>query len=110
MGADHTTAGPSAIPGIAVGAIALGVLPRLAKNAGPLYRVLADVMLCWSGQLPWRRRAFLQYAADRFVLAPTAPGEYSFIHLLVRDHQAECDPDELAAKVDRRHTRGASRA
>ncbi|MFI5734421.1 NACHT domain-containing protein [Kribbella sp. NPDC051587] len=110
MGADHTTAGPAVIPGIAIGVIALGALPRLSKNAGPLYRVLADVMLCWSGQLPWRRGAFLQYAADRFVLARTAPGEYSFIHLLVRDHLAECDPDELAAKVDRRHRRGASKA
>jgi hypothetical protein len=36
------------------------------------------------------------------VLSKTGRGEYAFIHLLVRDHLAECDPDALAAKVDQR--------
>jgi len=38
------------------------------------------------------------------VLARTGRGEYSFIHLLVRDHLAECAPNHLATKVDRRIT------
>ncbi|TDD48744.1 NACHT domain-containing protein [Kribbella antibiotica] len=102
LGADHTAAGLAFLPGVAAGMVAVGALPRMFQDAGPLYRVLLDTMLCWSGELPWRRRAFLMYAADRFVLARTAPGEYSFIHLLVRDHLAESEPDELAAKVERR--------
>jgi len=105
MGADHTTAGLEVIPGIVVGVAVLGALPRLAMDAGPLYRVLLDLMLCWTGHLPWRRRAFLLYAADRFILARTAPGEYSFIHLLIRDHLADCDANELAAKVMCRQVR-----
>ena len=35
-------------------------------------------------------------------LARSGRGEYSFIHLLVRDHLAECSPDHLAEKVERR--------
>ncbi|MET7278701.1 NACHT domain-containing protein [Kribbella sp. NPDC005582] len=90
------------LPGILLGMVAVGASPRLSQDAGPLYRVVLDVLLCWTGHLPWRRRAFLTYAADRFILARTAPGEYSFIHLLIRDHLADCDPDQLAAQVDRR--------
>ena len=85
--------------------VAVGALPRLFKDAGPLYRVLLDTTFCIAGELPWRRRAFLLYAADRFVLARTAPGEYSFIHLLVRDHLADSKPGELAVKVERRTAR-----
>ena len=70
--------------------------------AGPLSRLLHDFLLRWTGYLPWHRRSFLRYAADRYVLARTGRGEYAFIHLLVRDHLAECSPDHLAAKVDRR--------
>jgi hypothetical protein len=63
----------------------------------------------WSGYLPWRLRAFLRYAADRYVLAQTGRGEFAFIHLLVRDHLADCDPDALAAKVDQRIETRATR-
>ena len=40
---------------------------------------------------------------------PHGRGEYSFIHLLVRDHLAECAPNDLAAKVDRRIAERAAR-
>ncbi len=92
------------MPGLIAGLVLLGIRRYRPPGASLLYRVLLDVLLCWTGQLAWRRRAFLMYAADRFVLARTAPGEYSFIHLLIRDHLADCDPDALAAKVDRRAT------
>jgi hypothetical protein len=66
-------------------------------------------LLRWSGYLPWRRGPFLRYAADRYVLARSGRSEYAFIHLLVRDHLADCDPDALAAKVDRRIAERARR-
>ncbi|WP_344160983.1 NACHT domain-containing protein [Kribbella yunnanensis] len=105
LGADFTGHDIAVLPGLLFGLVAAGLWPGQTSRAGWLYRVLFDVLLCWSGDLPWRRRAFLQYAADRFVLARTAPGEYSFIHLLIRDHLAECNPDDLAAKVIRRQNR-----
>jgi hypothetical protein len=49
---------------------------------------------------PWRRR-FLRFAADRSLLT-LVDGEYRFVHLLVRDHLAACDPVSLAEAVLRR--------
>lgn len=51
---------------------------------------------------PWRR-AFLRFAADRTLLT-VVDSEYRFVHLLVRDHLASCDPGPLAAAVLRRRT------
>ncbi|MEU4390890.1 NACHT domain-containing protein [Kribbella sp. NPDC023855] len=91
------------VMGIVAGTVAAKAWRRRAPVfAGPLSRGLHGFLLRWSGYLPWRRGAFLRYAAERYVLAKTGRGEYAFIHLLVRDHLAECDPDTLAAKVDER--------
>lgn len=110
LGADLTTPQFEAVAGVLVGAVAAKAWRRRpAVFAGPMSRLLHDFLLRWGGYLPWRRRAFLRYAADRYVLARTGRGEYSFIHLLVRDHLAECSPDDLAAKVDRRITERANR-
>ncbi|XVV14212.1 hypothetical protein ACQP2X_07665 [Actinoplanes sp. CA-131856] len=49
---------------------------------------------------PWRR-SFLRFAADRMLLVRTE-SEYRFVHLLIRDHLAGCDPVELGAAVERR--------
>ena len=49
---------------------------------------------------PWRR-SFLKFAADRSLLTHTE-GEYRFIHLLIRDHLAACDPPLLARAVHQR--------
>ncbi|NEA33234.1 NACHT domain-containing protein [Streptomyces sp. SID13031] len=95
--------GPEAILGIIAGTVASKAWRRRAPFlAGGLSRGLHGFLLRWSGYLPWRRGAFLRYAAERYVVSKTGRGEYAFIHLLVRDHLAECDPDALAAKVDQR--------
>jgi hypothetical protein len=49
---------------------------------------------------PWRRR-FWRFAADRSILTRT-DGEFRFIHILVRDHLAACDPDALARSLRHR--------
>ncbi|WP_232828529.1 NACHT domain-containing protein [Kribbella monticola] len=103
LGASLGTHALEAALGIAAGTVAAKAWRRRAPVfAGALSRLLHGFLLRWSGYLPWWRGAFLRYAADRYVLARTGPGEYAFIHLLVRDHLAECDPDALAAKVDER--------
>ncbi|MEU8226605.1 NACHT domain-containing protein [Kribbella sp. NPDC048915] len=103
LGADLTEPHLDAAVGIVLGVVAAKAWRRRPPVlAGPMSRWLHDLLLHWTGYLPWRRRAFLQYAADRYVLARTGRSEFAFIHLLVRDHLAECTPDELAAKVERR--------
>jgi hypothetical protein len=103
LGADLASPELEAVAGVLVGVVAAKAWRRRPPVfGGPLSRLLHDFLLRWTGYLPWRRRAFLRYAADRYVLARTGRGEYSFIHLLVRDHLAECSPNHLAAKVDRR--------
>ena len=94
---------PEAMLGVLAGGFAAKAWRRRAPFfAGGLSRLLHGFLLRWSGYLPWRLRGFLRYAAERYVLARTGPGEYAFIHLLIRDHLADCDPDALAAKVDER--------
>jgi hypothetical protein len=94
---------PEAVLGVLAGGFAAKAWRRRAPFfAGGLSRLLHGFLLRWSGYLPWRLRGFLRYAADRYVLARTGRGEYAFIHLLVRDHLADCDPDALAAQVDER--------
>lgn len=103
------SAGPEPLLGILLGVTAAhGWELHGHLVAESVSRLLHGLPLRWTGYLPWRRRAFLRYAADRHLLARTGHGrwldgeQYAFIHLLVRDHLADCDPDELAAKVDRR--------
>ncbi|WP_238334723.1 NACHT domain-containing protein [Kribbella amoyensis] len=101
--------GPEPLLGLLLGATASQgwqvVGYRLTETVS---RILHGAPLRWTGYLPWRRRAFLRFAADRHLLAPTgqldrlAGEQYAFIHLLVRDHLADCDPDELAARVNTR--------
>jgi len=110
LGASLGSPEAEAVLGILTGAVAAKAWRRRPPFfAGPLSRLLHGLLLRWTGYLPWRRRAFLRYAADRYVLSRTGPGEYAFIHLLVRDHLAECDPDALAAKVDHRITERQAR-
>jgi len=111
LGADLASPELEAVAGVIVGTAAAKPWRRRPPVfAGPLSRLLHDFLLRWTGYLPWNRRAFLRYAADRYVLARTGPGEYAFIHLLVRDHLAECSPDQLAAKVDHRIAERATTA
>ncbi|WP_329006114.1 NACHT domain-containing protein [Kribbella sp. NBC_00709] len=110
LGADLASPQLEAVAGILVGTVAAKPWRRRPPVlAGPLSRLLHDSLLRWTGYVPWHRSAFLRYAADRYVLARTGRGQYAFIHLLVRDHLAECAPDELAAKVDRRIAERAAR-
>jgi hypothetical protein len=62
--------------------------------------ILEVAMVVAGESLAWRR-SFLRYAADRSLLTRTDE-EYRFIHLLVRDHLADCDPAALAEAVVRR--------
>jgi hypothetical protein len=102
--------GFEAVLGVLAGGVAAKAWRRRAPLfAGGLSRGLHGFLLRWSGYLPWHRSAFLHYAADRYVLSRTGRGEYAFIHLLVRDHLADCDPDALAAKVDERIAARAAR-
>jgi hypothetical protein len=64
---------------------------------GPVYHLA----IALTGDLvPWRAD-FLRFAADRSLLAGS-DGDYRFVHLLVRDHLARCDPARLAEAVLRR--------
>ncbi|HEV7708972.1 MAG TPA: hypothetical protein VGP16_12320 [Asanoa sp.] len=91
-----------------------GWLAGLVNGFGPAYFLVqvifvpvARAALAVAGEpSPWRR-PFLRFAADRGLLTYT-DGEYRFIHLLVRDHLASCDPAGLAAQVSRRKEELAS--
>ncbi|MBW4721504.1 NACHT domain-containing protein [Saccharothrix obliqua] len=86
----------------------IGMAPALllATNTPPL-DALADA-LAWlfvrplaATELPWRRTALLRFAAERILLVQDGR-EYRFVHRLIRDHLAECDPVELDHRVSRR--------
>ena len=116
LGADAST-GLEPLLGLLLGTMAAQGWELFGHRAAEtVSRLLHGLPLRWAGYLPWRRRAFLQYTADRHVLARAGEGsrlygeQYAFIHLLVRDHLADCDPDELAAKVDRRIAARAARS
>ncbi|XVV14211.1 hypothetical protein ACQP2X_07660 [Actinoplanes sp. CA-131856] len=67
----------------------------------PAPGVLAWVALRALGEpYPWRA-ARLRFAADRSLLVGTDEG-FRFVHLLIRDHLAGCDPVRLGTAVDQR--------
>jgi hypothetical protein len=55
------------------------------------------MLICCGEPDPWRRR-YLRFAVDRSILIELN-GEFRFIHLLVRDHLAECNSAELGAAI-----------
>jgi hypothetical protein len=61
-------------------------------------------------ELPFRKAALLRFAHDRILLMKPE-NEYLFVHRLLRDHLAGCDPERLGAEVERRwHDNGELRA
>lgn len=101
------------LPGIAVGAppdsrflgfavgLVIGGCGLLAWEDGPGASLLGLLVFRFTGYLPPRRRDFLAHAADRSLLS-RSDGEWRFVHLLVRDHLAECDPALLGARAEQR--------
>ncbi|MEV0702137.1 NACHT domain-containing protein [Saccharopolyspora sp. NPDC050389] len=86
--------------GFAVGLV-LGGCGFLAWEDGPGASLLGLLAFRFTGYLPPRRRDFLAHAADRSLLS-RSDGEWRFVHLLVRDHLAECDPALLGARAEKR--------
>ncbi|MCA2214344.1 hypothetical protein [Jidongwangia harbinensis] len=69
---------------------------------------LTRFVLVFAGEPdPWRP-GLLQFAADRSLLS-FVDTEYRFVHLLVRDHLAVCDPALLASTVTTRRDELARR-
>ncbi|WP_433830326.1 NACHT domain-containing protein [Actinoplanes sp. CA-015351] len=87
------------VVGLALG-VTMAVLPGLALAAWLVPPALFVASYSVGDPVPWRA-SFLAFAADRSILT-RAENEYRFIHLLIRDHLAACDPDLLATAVDRR--------
>ncbi|WP_433830328.1 NACHT domain-containing protein [Actinoplanes sp. CA-015351] len=91
----------AAIAGFVAGLV-MALVPSVLVG-GVFVRSAAGLVLHVAGDLvPWRRR-FLAFAVDRSILVE-ADGEYRFVHLLIRDHLAACDPDRLAVAVEKRRT------
>ncbi|MEV5544043.1 hypothetical protein AB0L13_45320 [Saccharopolyspora shandongensis] len=83
--------------GLALGCGAIRLIPN---DLDPDLSVVTDTLcLRAAGYFPLRRGRFLRHAADRSLLSKSG-SEYRFVHLLVRDHLAECDPDALGAKAE----------
>lgn len=80
--------------GLLYGHIAAWVWPTSRVYRLPVSRVAIAVR----GHVPVRPRPFLRYAADRSLLIEAA-GEFRFVHALVREHLAKCDPEKLAEQV-----------
>ncbi|RDI19285.1 NACHT domain-containing protein [Lentzea flaviverrucosa] len=80
--------------GLLYGHIARWIWPTNRIPRPPVVRVA--IAVC--GHVPVRPRQFLQYAADRSLLIEAA-GEFRFVHALVQEHLAKCDPEKLAAQV-----------
>ncbi|SNY35042.1 hypothetical protein [Paractinoplanes atraurantiacus] len=75
----------------------------------PAPSVLAWVAMTAVGEpYPWRA-GLLRFAADRSLLVATDEG-HRFVHLLIRDHLAACDPAALGAAVRRRRAERESAA
>lgn len=90
--------------GLALGCGAIRLIPT-SYVVNYALSVVTDT-LCFraAGYFPLRRRRFLRHAADRSLLSKSG-SEYRFVHLLVRDHLAECNPDALGAKAEVRARR-----
>ncbi|MEU5852324.1 NACHT domain-containing protein [Saccharopolyspora shandongensis] len=86
--------------GFAVGLVLSGC-GLLGWENGPGRPLIGLLAFRFTGCLPPRRRDFLAYAADRSLLS-RSDGEWRFVHLLVRDHLADCDPARLGARAEQR--------
>lgn len=99
--ADVAILGP--VTGIMIG---LAVMPSSAEEIFPFDAIsdglaeLAALPLTVS-ELPWRRAAMIEYATERILLIQVGE-EHRFVHRLIRDHLARCDPRELAIRVQDR--------
>jgi hypothetical protein len=89
----------SSLAGWLVGA-GYGIIPGIAVSYYLTRPVLRPVFAIAGEPFPWRR-ALLRFATDRSLLM-VVDGEYRFIHILVRDYLAGCDPHRLAKQVNRR--------
>ncbi|GAA3870008.1 hypothetical protein GCM10022243_39290 [Saccharothrix violaceirubra] len=90
--------GPDAVAPVTGLLVGLAVTP-LAARSSALAEVLARPLTLHD--LPVRRRALLHTARDRVLLVDGT----RFPHVLVRDHLADCDPEELGAHAARRRSR-----
>jgi hypothetical protein len=97
----HSVRSPFWVPlaGFLIG-IVWGYIPGIYGCKYLVAHVARPAMVMAGVPSPWRAK-FLRYAVDRSILTWT-DGEYRFVHLLVRDYVAACDPAWLAAEVDRR--------
>jgi hypothetical protein len=75
------------------------ILPRILSDWSSLIVLRLAMIDRGHWLLRWRR--FLRFACDRSLLVEVN-GEYQFVHALVEDHFAQCDPDILAARVRER--------
>ncbi len=82
-----------AVTGLVVG---LAVTPFAMRPLEPVAELLARPLAL--DEFPLRRKAVIQSALDRVLLVD----DNRFVHAVVRDHVAECDPVELGAAVERR--------
>ncbi|HEY2670998.1 MAG TPA: hypothetical protein VGJ07_11565 [Rugosimonospora sp.] len=80
--------------------VVFGVWPGLMIGLAGVAAYARFCMAVSGEPAPWRR-SFLRLAVDRSLLVEV-DGEYLFIHLLVRDHLAACEPAALARQVERR--------
>ncbi|MEU4558717.1 NACHT domain-containing protein [Actinoplanes sp. NPDC023936] len=87
------------LAGLVVGLLS-GLVPAILLGLALTGRASWLSMYVAGDLVPWRR-AFLRFATDRSILT-SAEGEYRFIHLLIRDHLVACDPERLAASVEKR--------
>jgi hypothetical protein len=94
----------AAVPVVGV-VLGLSCLPLAATSSGGIAlthysaELLARPMTL--DELPFRRTALLRFAHERILLIKPE-SEYQFVHRLLRDHLASCDPERLGAEVSRR--------
>ncbi|MCS7481347.1 NACHT domain-containing protein [Umezawaea endophytica] len=103
LGASFDTSVLGSLTGLAIGLLIGPVTAVQAIFPFDVTHGLAELLAkpLAHGELPWRRTVLLRFASDRILLTEV-DGEYRFVHALVRDHLAACDPVRLAELVRRR--------